>query len=313
MAIPVTTTYKLMNSIQFNLRKFASSAVALEIKTTKTFKTGFVFSETLRPAITVFPLGVRFLGRRDGGIQILEYEFSIDIYSAPEVKLEDAKAWCLRVVDDVKECLRGSIHLVDEGGAQNSFATEILEQSVTEGLGTTDRGFRSVASVRVVCRAFHTMNSNRVLVDARQATDFDSFLEAVSGYLQAEATLQNEVGAWVTKVAVPVVKYPAVYILPENEVLNDVFSGRADMLERPVVFSVVSVGQPQGEAVWDNIVLVDKVVAAIEKYYRVGGYADDCQIDSIGYDYAVDGNAFQFISSIRVRYKCVKQFSRVDQ
>jgi hypothetical protein len=306
-----TDIVSLMQAIKYNLMNYANSGPDIKISKNKSWPIGFVFPETVMPAITIFPLSKVFNGRRSGGKQITEFRISVDIYSSRHRYLEDSKKYCLDVTNDVRNALKKYLHLPGKDGFKTSFKTEIMNQDFNEDDSGQNRDFRSKCSIEVKCLGYHQMNTERVRTEALQESDYNTFFDNVVRLVKQEATEQSfaiKNNKWITKIYKTSTYKDYILILPDNELITEDSSNNVVTVERPIRFYVVSKGYPKIQILKNNMRLADKMVTYIEKYFSVDGMAEDCIIDSI--DYVSSDDNLTFTSVINVTYYCRKTFEK---
>ena len=303
MANLYTSTTDVMKAVKDVFLDYRTDTNALVFPRIKTWNLGFMFPQTIYPAITVFPMSKTFLPMASDGTCTVEYRFSVDIFSATFKKLEDSKAFTINAGDDVKNVLKKSFQLCDKDGVQNAFSVGIENQTFYEAPDDRKRGLMSKASVQIVCRAFHEMNLDRVGADRSiLETDFDTFLETIITELQADSAINKDgVRQWVLKTSAPLTQFPAVAILPGNEIVHEVLSNNRAILERPVQFHVITRGIPKWTAIKQNIQLADRLLNAIELYHRVSGQSQEYRTDVIDYQASEGGMVFSSMISSNYR------------
>ena len=320
--LPLTNVYDLMQAIKYNLKQFCDDdpgrAVGsgeiisdMLMKSKVSWKTGFVFPDTVLPAVTVFPISKIFHPRKADGWQYVEYRFTIDVFSKRRVDYREAKQFCLEAMDDVVQCVKSRVKMIDANGYAHCFSTKILGTSIYEPTSPADRGFQSKASVQISCMAWHRMNPNRVfpsagVIDKGYEIFFDHVIDLVGGTARSEGVVARE---WINRVIRPIKRYPAVLTMPEDQSVLEIRSNETVDLERPVRFQVVSRGVPKIDLLEKNMDIADDLVDIIEEKYALGGYAEDCEIRSI--EYLPVKGGLVYISIILVTYKSKLAISTV--
>lgn len=310
--LPITNIYDLMQAIKYNLKQFCGPTGSSEMlkKDKVSWKTGFVFPDTVFPAVTVFPISKIFHPRKADGWQYVEYRFTIDIYSKRRVDYREAKQFCLEAMDDVVNCVKGRIKMIDATGYAHCFSTKILGTSIYEPTSPADKGFQTKASVMISCMAWHRMNPDRVfpngVIDKGYEVFFDQVVSLVGGQARTDGVVARE---WIDRVIRPIKRYPAVLTMPEDQSVLEIRSNETVDIERPIRFQIVSRGIPKMDLIEKNIDIADDLVDIIEEKYALDGYAEDCEIRSIEYN-PVEGGLV-YISTILVTYKSKLAISAV--
>ncbi len=309
-----TSTYKLMESIRYNLKKDKNRFEELSNLKDFQFEMGFISNRTIKPIVTVFPIAKRFGDRWSGGKQNVTYDFTIDIYSDEHFKIEESKEFCLNIIDSCKTIIKENIRLTGEDNRENVLSTDIGNDVIFETPDAERRGFISTASLEISCKAHHQINPNRIHNETIQYGNDDLFIEKlaydIEQYLDVESFKQ--VRDWIVKINRPEKAWPAIKILPGNTATDDVFSNTEDLFLRNINFNIILKSQPNMKTIKNILDLSDAVVEAIEKSYKVQGFAQNYMIDSIIYDYVNDRDrGFEFNSTISVRYWSRKKYNVV--
>jgi hypothetical protein len=274
---------------------------------------GFILPKTVYPAITVFPMSKLFGERRGGGRSIVEYRFSIDVFSKRYPKAEDAKSYVLRVIEDIKKCVKGAISMPYKDGKKHSFATTIMGVGIRETMADSGKAFQSEASVNLSCSGYHDMNSDRIRGSIPMEVSSEDFLKEI--YSSAKLHMGTDaaiVKKWQVGISKPILHSPVIQILPVDETLeSETLSQSRDVLTRPYMFNVVSREFPRTAAIKSNIELADNLVIALEADYQLGGRAMNVVIDSITYDYTGKNEGFQFYSSVSAEYESWQTYGRI--
>lgn len=317
---PITNTFDLMAAIKYNLMVFSDKAAPVvpgrdysDIlrKDKISWKTGFIFMDTVLPAVTVFPLSKIFHPRRGGGWQYVEYRYTIDIYSKRRADLYEAKRFCLEAVDDVVDLVKSRQRMIDANGYAHCFRTRILGTRIFEPRKPADRGFVCKASVNISCTSWHRMNQDRVFPDTATETGYEVFFDTVVSTIGGQARSDGvKAKQWIDRLIQPIKFFPAVIIMPEDESMLEIFSNETAMLERPVRFQVVSRGIPKIDILEHNMDIADDLVDIVEEFYALGGYAEDCEIKSI--EYFPEEGGLVYSSVIDVVYRSKKVYEAVN-
>lgn len=297
-----TDTWSVMSSLKKVMMKHAENKTDTKaLHVVKSWNLGFVFPETIRPAVSVFPLSKVFLGMDGQRRETVEYRFSIDIHSAQYSDLEKAKQFVLDCMNDIQQGIKKYLHLKGKNQFLNAFSVTVENQIIYEGQDSRDRGLSSTASIQVLVRAYHEVNSNRIRVAKYKETDYNNFFNEVVSHIKKGCQEENvDVKLWVTKVSKPITRFPAVAILPGNEAILEQRSNLVAVMDRPLQFHVISRGVPKTQLLKENILLADQLVSVIEKYYMVGGYATEGRISQI--EYTTEEEGFVFSSVIDADY-----------
>ena len=291
----------LLRSIKYNLMRYATENGGVLSKV-NSWNIGYVFPETVYPAIAVFPISKTFVSTKSDGSMSVEYRVSIDIHSAGKLKLVDSKAYTVEAAGAIQKAIKKSIRMIDKAGVSHSFETVVENQIFHESEDAQKRGLKSTASVLVVCRALHEMNADRIVERTIQEQDFDGFIDTLADLVKAEASIRNYgVKHWSTKIGEPALAYPAVAILPGNEDVGEERTNQIVILERPIQVYATTYGIPAWPALRKNIILGDNLVTILEMYQMVSGYAQEFAISNI--DYHPDESGMMFSSVINVTYR----------
>lgn len=310
----LTDTWSLMRAVKTNLqdyRGYTPEVIQIDKKQVN-FGLGFVQPKTAFPVITIFPRAKIFGPRRGGGRSIVEYQLSVDIYSPQMPDLVAAKEWAMKAAEDVKRCLKQNQHMQDHSGVKHCFKVTVTGVQQTEHPDDRGRNFQSTAQIAVSCYAYHDWAGTADQGFRQLETDSNDFMDRVIKLVKENAQGMDRVRDWVTKVGKPLTQTPAILILPADEYYSEEeFAGKTDLLVRPIVFTVVSRAFPRAATLQENIKLGDKLVEAIERAYKVDGYARQAVVSDIVYDWGVQNESFQFMSSISATYDCYQTASRI--
>lgn len=307
MAAFYTDTVALAKAFKLALRQYAKTSAGQKLEKIKSWNLGFVFPETVHPALTIFPLSKTFLPLRSGGLQAVEYRYSVDVYQK-HVKADIAKAFCFDIIDGVKKATKRSIQMVAKNGEAQTYATAVEQQTIFESKALT-RGFLSTASLVVKLTAYHQMNINKVRESTILDVDYDTFFDSVVDYVKRESVAEDfGVKSWAVKTPKTIKRTPAVFILPGNEYVREEHTNKYVDLVRPITLHIVSRGYPKFSVVEQNMRLADNLVTAIEKNYMLGGRAQECTIQSIVYE-SPRQDGFNFSATIDVEYISRSKFA----
>jgi hypothetical protein len=294
-----TETWGLMRALKKALIDYARQNSSRALRRIKSWPIGFVFPESVLPALTIFPLSKTFLARLSDGTQWVSYRLSIDVYSAKHTDLNTAKSFCLDIVDDVKQVAKYDLQLYAADNTLQSFATRIDSEDIYETVDGRSKGFNSSASLEVSITSYHQMADHTYcpkIVDAGYNEFFDRLLTLVEQDAQY-------IGAkdWIVKTAKTKILYPAITILPQNEHVVEERSNGYAVLARPMIFQVVSRGYPKAALIRENLAIADRLVSVLEANYMVDGMAQEFALNSI--EYAPYEGGMLFASTINVEYR----------
>lgn len=297
-----TDMWSLMRSVKYNMISYSAIKECDILTKIKSWPIGYVFSDTVLPAITIFPVSKTFSGEYSGSKEIVEYRFYIYIYSPKRMNMRLAKEFSLRASDDVKKCIKKNIRMIGKDTVYNCFSTIIENEDILEVANSDREGFSSKAVLQVMCRAYHEISTDRIYYSTIQESDYNTFFNKVANLIHGD--IKDSVGSWVSKVTEMDIrlKSPSVAFLPGNEYLDERRSNQYMTIVRPVAVSVLTTAYPRTEVVKRNINIADEIVSALEKYYMVEGHAQKCSIISIDYSSPFE-YGFTFTSTINASYE----------
>lgn len=311
MAANYTDTYSLMLAIRVTLRKHLAFDTTNTFKKVKSWNLGFIFPETILPSITVFPVSKTFLPKRSGGVQPVQYRYSVDIYSRKHRYLHEAKQFCLDASEAVIEALMSNRKMRDKAGTAHCYNVVIEDVSVLEGKDDQDRNLLSKVSIEVMCEALHQMNESRETQGHVSYATSDEFHDLVFEQVKSGVVSPSRIKGWQHKISKRVAKFPTVLILPQSEVIDSEYTNHNDLVARSYAFHVLHRGYPKKELLRDNIQISDMLVNSIEKKYMLGGKCLSSTVNSVQYNYGDIDSEFNFYSSVLVDYFTRRQFKKV--
>lgn len=305
-----TNTWDLARAIKETLLSYRSNDASLQFskKPDINWGLGFVMPQAILPAITVFPVDKTFKPARGGGVSIVEYSYTIDIYQK-NANLALAKEYCLLAVEDVRNCISNSPFIMDSSGKKHCFATRVIAIEISESINESDRSFTCTARVRIVCTAYHVKASKEQEIKELKTCDISSFINVASDAIRGDVS-KLSYKKWQTMISVPITTSPTIFVLPGNEIMDDVFTS-ADLHTRPIEITIVTNDYPKAENLKKNIDIADEIVSAVEMNYRLNGYAENYRIDSISYNWRAD-SAFEFVSAVSVSYELTRKRDRIS-
>jgi hypothetical protein len=300
-----TSVYELLKALKANIQDYITDPDSSVLSQIATWNLGYVFPNTVFPAIAIFPISKSFSGGLSDGTSYADYRITIDIYSKRLPNLSDAKDFCLNCVEEISRAIKKQIHLPNDGKL-HCIKTEIVSQTTREYINSEERNFQSSASILVSCKSYHQLNPDTLYPGTVVESSYREFLDRLQELLKADCPYTGI--DWVYKTNRPTSSALSVISLPGDEELRESRTNGYGIVSRPVTLCVVSRGFPKIDILRSNLLLADNLVSIIERNRMVEGLAQECTVSSIGFVEGQEDAGFCFASTIQCDFLSRQEF-----